>query len=299
MRAPPTSPKRIIGSETSLRSFNSSSAGCRQPGFLSADDPRWACPNLIEVVSAGADDDYLAVGSTPWLGDFAGTALTVPAAPTLTPRDRYLFLLAAIEIPGGASVVIRGLRQSVQILAPVPMEAGGNYPIYREQVSPFWHFSDGNVSWHLRHYTDLFRNVFDPAQAPGTSPTMRGTGPARLYQLGGPFAASGGGVPPGVDVQGLGTMRDLRYPWRNTNWGLAVPVGGPATIALFCSVKQTNPSTRPQLPNIAPNTSLAPEDVFTLETRQQTTEITRYGRVAGALLVEMFPCCKAPGESGT
>lgn len=284
MRAQATSLKRVLGVERAVA----------QSGVLPSHDARWACHNLIEVVSAAADEDFLAVGSTPWPGDYAGTALTVPSAPTTNQFDRYLFRLAAVEIPSGASIVVRGLRMAVELVAPYTTDAG-TFPLYLEQESPFWHFSDGNVSWHLRHQQNLFRNVFDPAQAPGTSPTLRGTQPARLYQLGGPAASPGSGIPPGVDVEGLGTMRDLRYPWKNTDWTLEVPVGGPGIVALYCSVKQTNPETRPQTPVVAGD-SLRREDRFVLQTRQAGVEVARYGRVAGALLVEMFPCCKAPGE---
>lgn len=287
MGAPLTSLKRVLGARRP--------APAVQANVLSSCDPRWACHNLIEVVSAGADEDFLGLGSTPWLGDYAGTALTVPAAPTTSQQNRYLFRLAAVEIPSGASIVVRGLRMAVELVAPYPMEAGGTFPLYLEQESPFWHFSDGNVSWHLRHHQDLFRNAFDPAQAPGTSPTLRGTQPARFYQLGGPFASPGAGIPPGVDVEGLGTMRDLRYPWTNTDWSLETPVGGGGIVALYCSVRQTNPSTRPQTPVVAGD-SLRREDRFVIETRQGGAEVARYGRVAGALLVEMFPCCEAPGE---
>ena len=287
--APLTSLKQVLGPVRSSA----------HAGFLSGSDSRWGCHNLIEIVSAGADEDFLAIGSSPWQGDYAGTALTVPAAFSATPRNRYLFRLAAIEIPSGASIVVRGLRQAIELVAPMPLESGGTFPLYCDQESPFWHFSDGNVSWHLRHHQNLFRNVADPAQAPGTSPTMKGLGPARLYQLGGPFVSPGGGIPPGVDVEGLGTMRDLRYPWHNTDWTIGVPVGGPGIVAFYASVRQTNPDTRPLTPNVTPNSSLRVEDRFILDTRQQTTEIVRYGRVAGAMLVEMFPCCKAPGESGT
>lgn len=284
MGAPLTGLKRLLG-PTGRR--------CSHAGFLTEKDPRWSCHNIVEIVSAGADDDFLGIGSTPWVGDYAGTALTVPAAPSPTQQDRYLFRLAAIEIPGGASVVVHGLRMAVELVADMPREAGGTVPLYRDQVSPFWHFTDGNVSWHLRHHSSVFRRRVDPVQPVGASPSLKGTQPARLYQLGGPNFSPG---VPGVDVEGLGTMRDLRYPWGNTDWSLAVPVGGPGIVALYCSVRQTNPDTRPPTPFITPNTSLRPEDVFILETRQQTTEIARYGRVAGALLVEMFPSCRAPGE---
>lgn len=288
MGAPLTSLKRLLG-PTGRR--------CSHAGFLTENDPRWGCHNIIEIVSAGADDDFLAVGSSPYLGDYAGTALTVPAAPSLAPEDRYLFRLAAIQIPSGASIVLRGLRMAVELVAPWPAEGGGTYPVYIEQESPFWHFSDANVSWHVRHHSNIFRYVSDPAQLPGTSPTMKGLSPARLYQLGGPFVSPGAGIPPGVDVEGLGTMRDLRYPWNNTDWSLGVPVGGPGIVALYCSVKQTNPNTRPQTPVIRPpNDALRREDRFIIQTRQSNAETARYGRVAGAMLVEMFPCCKAPGE---
>lgn len=284
MGAPLTSLKRLLGP---------TGRHCSHAGFLTEHDPRWGCHNRVEIVSSGADEDFLALGSTPYQGDYAGTALTVPAAPSLTQGDRYLFRLAAVQIPGGASIVVHGLRMAVELVAPMPREAGGTVPLYCDQVSPFWHFTDGNISWHLRHHSSIFRQLVDPAQPPGASPSLKGTGPTRLYQMGGPNFSPG---LPGWDVEGLGTFRDIRYPWTNTDWSLGIPVGGPGIVGLYCSVKQTNPDTRPLTPNLVVNSSLRVEDRFILETRQGTTEIARYGRVAGAMLVEMFPCCKAPGE---
>jgi hypothetical protein len=269
--------------------------------FLTEHDPRWRCHDVVEIVSAGADEDFLGVGSSPYTGDYAGTALTVPATAT-NQAARYIFRLAAIQIPGGASIVVRGLRFAIELIAPIPPDSdvvgAAAFPLYLEQSSPFWHFSDANVSWHVRHHTNIFRQVSDTTAAPGTSPTFRGTQPARIFHPGGLLVAPGRLTPPGVDVEGLGTIRELRYAWTNTDWSLAVPVSGPGIVALYCSVKQTDPTTRPQTPFITPNTSLRPEDRFILETRQGATEIARYGRVAGAMLVEMFPSCGGGRDDG-
>src|SRR5262245_59260687 len=88
--------------------------------FITKHDPRWACHNTIELTSFGADDDFLGIGSSPHTGDYTGTALTIPAAPTVSPENRYLFRLCGIEIPSGASVVIHGLRQLILLVAPIP-----------------------------------------------------------------------------------------------------------------------------------------------------------------------------------
>lgn len=263
--------------------------------FVSDRDPRWACHNTIELVSASFDSDYAAIGSSAYPGDVAGTGVVVPAAPTADEHGRYLFRLCGICIPNGASIVVRGVRLAVRLVAPVPQDGAPNFPLYFDQVSPFWHFVDGNVSFHLKQHSNVFARVFDPAQLPGTSPTFKGLDTARLYTLG--AAVPVNGTPPGVDVEGLGTIRDPgRFPWTNTDWEIAVPVGGPGLVVLYASVFQTNPATRRAIPNVANPAALLPEDQFILATKQSTSEIARYSHVAGAVTVEMFPCCRAPGE---
>lgn len=273
--------------------------------FLLASDPRWGCNNVVELVSASFDANVLGVGGGPYVGDMAQTGVTVPIAVTASQANRYLIRLCGLQIPSGASIVIQGLRQMITLrsLFPTGLTPPGPsvYPIDLEQSSPLWHFSDATVSWHVRHYPNIFARVFDAAQPPGATPSLRGVDTALTYTPPlAPYVAPGGGVPPGQDVDFLGTIRDLRYPWHQTDWDLAVAVGGPGLVVFWASVHQTNPGTRPQIPAVADVGALRPEDRFTLATKagSPSLETTIYGRIAGAMTVELFPCCQAPGELG-
>lgn len=275
---------------------------------LREQSPHWGCRTLVELVSASVDTDLQGVGATPYVGDYSATGVRVPAAPTVDQSHRYLIRLCGAEIPGGAGLVVRGIRQAVTLRAEYPRtsEQGlitGTFVFEREITSPWWHFVDGNVSFHLKwtQQVQSRRSVYDPAQLPGTSPSTWGVDSALLYVpppviIGPPppYTPPGAGIPPGRDVDWLGTLRELRYPWSNTDWSLSVPVMGPGVVVFYASVYQTNPSTRvppPQLTPPAPFTdplqcALRPEDQFLIQHPS-----CRYGRVAGALLVELFPDC--------
>jgi len=258
-------------------------------------------------VSASVDSDYQGIGASPVPGDYSTTGVRVPAAPTIDQNHRYLIRLCGAEIPGGAGLVVRGIRQAVTLRAEYARlsEQGlpaGTFVFEKEVTSPWWHFMDGNVSFHLKwtQQVQSRRSVYDPRQLPGASPSTWGVDSALIYTpnpLGlfvGPYVPPGAGVPPGRDVDWLGTLRELRYPWDNTDWDLSVPVIGPGVVTLWASVYQTNTATRippPQLTPPAPFTdplqcALRPEDQFLI---QHPT--CKYGRVAGALLLELFPCC--------
>jgi hypothetical protein len=274
---------------------------------LRAKSPHWACGchTLVELVSGSVDNDLLGVGASPVPGDFSYTGVRVPAAPTIDQNHRYLIRLCGAEVPTGSGLIVRGVRLAATMRAEVPQTdpAGGTFVFEREIVSPFWHFVDGNVSFHLRwtQQVQSVRTVFDPLQLPGSSPSTFGVDSALLYTpnaLGpflGVYVPPGRGIPPGRDVDFLGTIRDAgRYPWTNTDWDLSVPVVGPGVVTLWASVFQTDPTHRippPQLAPPAPFTDplvcgLRPEDQFLMQ-----FPTCNYGRVAGALLLDLFPCC--------
>lgn len=267
--------------------------------YISASDPRWKCHTVIELVSAAIDNDLLGVGSTPFVGDTAYTGIGVPSTPTPDQRHRYLFRLCGIEIPSGGEIVIRGLRQFIELRSVRSDAVPPLYPLKFEQVSAFWHFIDGDVSWHLKHHQNIFARVSDAAQLPGTSPGLRGLDTSLLYNppLLPTYNPANAGVPPGIDVDGsLGTIRELRYPWDETNWTLSTTVSGPGVVVLYASVHQTDPTTRTQVPTDLTDTgALEPEDRFLFATRDpraplsQPGETAIYGRVAGAMTVELFP----------
>lgn len=273
---------------------------------LSASNKLWSCPSRVELVSAAVDTDLQGIGGSPYLGDFSSTGLRVPTAPTVDQQHRYLFRLCGAEIPTGAGLYVVGMRQAVTLRAEFQRtnEQGlitGVFPFEREVVSPWWRFTDGNVSFHLKWSQQVQSNrTILSAGVPGTSPSTFGVDSALLYNPGpgGIFPVvydpPGAGIPPGRDVDWLGTIRELRYPWGSTSWDISVPCYGPGVVTLYASVFQTNPSTRippPQLTPPAPFTDpvvcgMRVEDQFLVQ-----FPLCNYGRVAGALLLDLFPCC--------
>lgn len=261
--------------------------------FLGARDPLWAasaagiCDNVVEVSTVTSDDDLNGIGGHPAVGDLGSTGIRVPLAPTTSPSTRYLARLCGIEIPSGYAIIVQGLRQAATIRTQTT-ENGIPLVLEREIDSPLWRFLDGNISWHLRHEENLYsRHVSDPAQTPGTDPTMLGLAPALLYVPPlVPYVPPNGGLPPGGAINGLGSWRDIRFPWTSTDWGMSEIVRGPGRVVMYASVRQTNPSAlvRPLYPDVE---GMRPEDRFV--SNFQLTAV--YGRVAGSIIFNIMPCC--------
>ncbi len=248
---------------------------------------------VVELATESFDPDLLGVGSSPWPGDATSIGVRVPLAPTTAQTNRYLIRLAAIDIPNNHAIVIRGIWQYATLRAltarggpdclPVPLEL--------EIESPGWHFADGNISWHLRWEPNQFseESVFDAGQQPGTSPTMNGVDHALLYVPPlTPYQAPGAGIPPGTDVDYLGTIREMRYLDRQSR-ELAIPVFGPGRVAFYASVHQTDPVSRCPIDSVPAGIG-RPEDQWLFFWEDQDIDVI-YGRVAGGLAVELFPCC--------
>lgn len=254
--------------------------------WIHKDDHRWQARSQIELVSAAADPDKLGVGSTPWLGDYASTGLLVPSALTVDQAHRYLFRFCGIQIPSGRGLLLKGVRQAATIRNVQRDEDDVIVFVAEKEItSPFWSFMNGNISWHLRFQADQqIASRYDAAQLPGTAPANIGLDSALLYNIIAPYEPPGAGIPPGRDVEHLGTWRDMRFPWATTSWDMCVPVMGPGLLVYYCSVHQTRPGIRGvQDPSDDPG-GLRPEDRFVL---QYPNAI--YGHVAGALSVELLP----------
>jgi len=134
----------------------------------------------------------------------------------------------------------------------------------------------------------------------GASPSTAGLDSALLYVpplLAPTYTPPGAGIPPGKSVFQLGTWHDLRYPWHDTHWDMSLPVHGPGRLVLYASVHQTDSDTRPRITiPTAGIEVLRPEDQFVSAFESQDVTVF-YGRVAGALTVELFPCCGYLGPS--
>lgn len=261
------------------------------PSFISAGDPAWGCHRIIEVASQSPDTDLLGYGSSPFVGDIGMTGISVPGRAVDPQTERYLFRLCGIEIPPGGRIHLRGLRQAIILrssTAAAGEEVPGNRVTQIQQTNPFWTFPDGNVSWHLRtvHFEE-FADRVDPAQLPGWSPTFKGLDTALLYNQVLPYIPLNAGQPPGATVADLGTWHDLRFPWSSADWSLDQPIEGPGALVLYASVRQTDPVNR--LLPVTPTDlgAIGQEDRFLLE----YPDTAVYGKIAGALTVEMLPCC--------
>jgi hypothetical protein len=261
--------------------------------FIGDGDPRWDCHSIVEMVTESFDPDLLGVGSSPWQGDASSIGIRVPTGPTRFQTERYWFRLLQVQIDKRRAIIIRGIWQYATIRASAQSSTPPCHgvPVELEVTSPGWHFQDANISWHLRLENHKFtpESIYDANQPNGASPSVSGQDAALLYVppfL--PYRPPGAGLPPGAAVDFLGTWRDLRYQDPSSN-ELAIAVLGPGRLTFYASVHQTNPIER--CPIIVPPGVGRPEDQFVAAYEALGVPVT-YGRVAGGLAVELFPCCE-------
>jgi hypothetical protein len=248
----------------------------------------------FEVSTQGRDPALALIKGNPY-GTVTGPGLIIPATPpaTNTSSNRYLFLLAQWQVNVGELVRLVGIRQYLTLGALVPQvefeETVYNYVAELPITSATWHLADANVSWHLRR-VDLQPNL---NQSPFNKPNYmfrQPVTPALMFendftQAGG-YKPPFGGRPPGNTlVSDLGSFQDIRFPWQsNQAWDqLDVEVRGPCMVALFASVQQSTPGTRPtlSLPEGYIAGGLPPEEVFL-----QNFPSAVYYRIAGSLIFE-------------
>lgn len=267
----------------------------------------------IEIASAGIDEEVALVGSDPY-GGLSSVGLRVPflASTQGDTRSRYLFMLSTFTVPEGRRARLIGFRQLLTIGA-VQNPTSTPRIIEKEVVSPFFKFTNGNVSWHLRQMA--LTEPFQPLR-PGLTRFMAVvTPPAPLVPLQNlawkmsdtpallfqsvttpnldPFyvdltayQAPNAGRPWGRDLAGLGNFHDLRTKWRDGNgWtSLNETIEGPARVAFFASVFQTNAGARPTVAASLTDpsgSSLGPEEDFIFNYPEAI-----YRRVGGSLIVE-------------
>lgn len=245
------------------------------------------------VSSAQVDDARTAIGGSAFVGDLANTGIPIPEAATGNQRSRYLFMICGVSVPNRAVCVIRYLRQLLYIGADVPTEAEQEDEQWRVEIpvtDPLWSFPDGNVSWHLRS-SDVRspdRRTFDDVPFAAASPIYgnRGdvTSPALLARNIPPsYVPLNGGTPYGQSIAGLGTFRDMRYPWLARDHFLGLQVEGPCKIQFFASVYQTDPDNRPDKPVIIEPAGLRKEDLFMFN-----YPTSRYTRIGGSMEVDLI-----------
>lgn len=273
----------------------------------------------IELASYGIDESLQSFAGDPF-GGLSAVGLRVPTKPSgLGQANRYLFALAGFTVPEGRRYRLIGFRQLLTIGVLQP----GLTPLIPPRVneieveSPFFRFYDGNVSWHIRRMA--ISEPFSPIR-PGNTATMSlvtpGPTPVPLRNLAwktsdtpallfqsvttpnfDPFyvdltaySAPNKGRPWGRALSSdLTNFVDLKVPWRAPDsWhSLDVPIEGPARIAFYASVKQTDP-TPANRPPITPSAadpaglSLSKEERFILNFPGAI-----YWRVGGALIARV------------
>lgn len=259
----------------------------------------------FEVSTNTRDPSLQLVYADPY-GSLTQLGLSVPAAiPSFYPAtpwaNRYLALLVSVKFVNGEVARLVGMRQRVLIGETDTTDSGSSWLAYQAQTTPEWHFSDANVSWHLRRvpleqiYTSNVNNaaesMFRTAQTP-----------AILYenapgQAGG-YGPPNGGLPPGnVLIPEFGDFHDLRFPWADDRaWdSLDIECRGPCAINLYASIQQTNPDTRPDINDqsytAAQLALLPPEDQFVAAFSSAV-----YTRIAGSLIFETEDMYGPTGE---
>lgn len=244
----------------------------------------------FEVASVGLDPALQIIGADPKLSAYA-YGLAVPDRPT-DPLARYLFCLAWLRVGAGEKIRLMGLRQSVEIglIAQAAGEDANGYPLSMPVETPTWHFSDATISWHLRRIpVGGGKKIWNARNADGEA-YLYSNGPALLFVdplSDAPHSYKPPSVPGETIVFDLGTFHELRWGMRNdqawTSFGNdGVLVEGACDIALYASVAQTDPSTRPTLvlPEGVSSDALPPEERFI-----QNFPSARYTRIGGSILV--------------
>ena len=218
---------------------------------------------IVEINTTGVDETLQNLGGDPF-GGSTSVGLRVPTLATPDANSRYLFLGASFSLGEGSHATILGWRQLETIGAVVT--AGGAETAERfvemEVTSPTFRLPDGNVSYHLQRLGPPNARGWPQIPASNTTDLRNfvrrwADGPALLYETytipaGNQFYVDltaytppGRGQPWGEPVGQLGTVYDLRTPWRTHGaWhALGIPVEGPGTFAMFISVRQSAGAT--------------------------------------------------------
>lgn len=242
----------------------------------------------FEVGAVGRDPYLQLVGADPFgtpLSPYT-TGIQIPTA-TAAP-GRYLFALCGRTFQQGQRARLVGIRQGIELLGTVAVEGGILFPYTLEQVSPWWRFLDGNISWHITRigYPNRYKPLNGPADSDGFI-FRYSLAPALLYEtpvLGAGYVPPNGGRPVGDPLRGdLGCIHDLRWNWRDDHaWSsLDVEFEGPCDVIFWASVLQTDPATRPTQPTFTDVEGLGPEDKFL-----QRVPNAIYNRVYGNMIFE-------------
>jgi hypothetical protein len=268
----------------------------------------------VEVATTGIDESFQGLTSDP-VGKALpqGTGLRIPPVlPSYTTpkaQPRYLFCLATRTITSGRTRLL-DVRQLVTLGVDANYGTPPERPVEMTVVSPSFHFPDGNISWHLvTERVGQRPTVLSTTDAAGWQ-YLQTDGSAMLYKTFVNSTITGTGAPvyyfqgltsyeppelaqSWLDINGLETMHELRFPWYGRQWGSVDSViEGTARISLYASVLQTNPATRTPLVPPSPwlSSSTTPEELFvydwTKTSEASPTQGPIYWRIAGSLVFE-------------
>ncbi len=252
-------------------------------------------PSLVEVSTWASSPRYYGVGSSPHPGDFTANALELLPEPTLEPAGRQLLRLCAFDVPRFRRARLVRVGTFLEIAQRYPQMGGSVFEVRKEVTSPGWDFVNGNVAFAVR----IVKSPPQPRNIPDSRPPVRGStdvyalDPALLYVpdagggIGATYVPPMGGVPPGRGPGDLHIWHDAsRYPHRNHTPFMDLAIDGPARVAMWAMVFQTNPMARG--PHVLPEgfdvAQLQPEEGFL-----QSASLAKYSRVAGSMTYEDMP----------
>lgn len=246
-----------------------------------------SCEDIVagDVTSTAAYDAELDGIGSDAQGSHRVDYLPVPAAPTPSPKLRYLGHLCSLTCPRGYRMRLIDLRLAILLGLRVQAEDGEMIPYDLEQTSPFFRFRDGNMTFFLREMQSpvphLRRSALNfPANFSGDSHT---TDTAWLASKVTPsYVPTNAGSPPGAPYLWMPRFSSLLVPWQapfqerqDAPW-----VEGENRVGLYVSVRQTNPlRDRGPQPQVRP-VPARPEDIFI----ENNPGLVRYTGVAGMLI---------------
>lgn len=241
-------------------------------------------------------------------GDTGFMGLVLPASVSVDRQHRTLVRLCSVVVPAGMVGRVLSIGQLLTIAACVPAlepldRQGGqrtspcdppSIHLERPVITPWWTFPDGNVSWHLRTFTEGRQPGLPPNPGiPTWDNSVMGTQAAIMVAAWPPaaFAPTNAGIAPGLDMSPFGTWHSMDFSWPGATIDMAPQpeFRGPGVIAMFASVYQTDPSTRPAPAvgagpeQMTVDAGLVPEDRFLLA----FPDTARYYRIGGRMVVEI------------
>ncbi len=226
------------------------------------------------VSSIGFDENLQVTGADAYSSPY-NVGLRIPSGATADNQHRYLFMLCRASFNARQRARLVDFRQLLTIGAPVSNGLSGNAQanyIYEIPITtPYWHFQDGSVSWHILRMRPELASGGSGKNVTGVKPGGQSSqqdgcmfrdsrSPALLFEsytsYNGGGTNIGGYTPPyagnpmlmaGAEplAHDLGGFHDIRRPWQTTGTAeLDMEFEGPCDIAFYASVRQTTTSTR-------------------------------------------------------